>query len=229
MKLLIFKMFLFENSKKTINTNGLINYWPINDGNIRDYIGNSDMTSVGTTQNVQDRLGNTNCAVYCSDGYYQIPGGYYVTGPYTFIAWVNVHNFTLSYWPRIFDFSNSLDVATLDDEVTFGFFASTQQPAAELYSDSSLILSSVSSIAAEPLVWNHIAAVNDGATVKIYINGTMYANKAMNSPIPTMFRNYCYFCRDFSSPNNVNVAYLDDLKIYNRALNQQEINDDFMI
>ena len=72
--------------------------------------------------------------------------------------------------------------------------------------------------------WSHLAATYNGATLSIYVNGALAASQAMTGPINTA-----------TSPlrfggNNVWGEYftgrLDEVRVYNRALSEAEIQTD---
>jgi hypothetical protein len=68
--------------------------------------------------------------------------------------------------------------------------------------------------------WNHIAMVYNGASMNLYLNGTLVANKAYTSGLS-------------ASSSNVVIGYagdlyhglIDEIRIYNKSLSQSEIQN----
>jgi hydrogenase maturation factor HypE len=72
--------------------------------------------------------------------------------------------------------------------------------------------------------WTHLAATYDGATLRLYINGVQVASRGQTGPIVTS-----------SSPLRIGgnsvwgeffKGYLDEVRVYNRALTTSEIQGD---
>jgi hypothetical protein len=74
-------------------------------------------------------------------------------------------------------------------------------------------------------VWTHLATTYDGATLRLYVNGTQVGQKAVSGPILTstgalrIGGNTVYGGEHFS-------GLIDEVRIYNRALTAAEIQDD---
>jgi hypothetical protein len=73
-------------------------------------------------------------------------------------------------------------------------------------------------------VWTHVALTFDGATIRLYINGTQVATKARagavhTSPNPLWFGGNQPFGEHFN-------GLIDEARVYNRALTQGEIQTD---
>jgi hypothetical protein len=85
--------------------------------------------------------------------------------------------------------------------------------------NTSVLLSST------PLVtnqWQHVATVLNSTSILIYINGLVQGQANVNVRPDWVMRNNCYIgASNFGTPNAISV--LDDLKIYQRALSQAEI------
>ena len=78
--------------------------------------------------------------------------------------------------------------------------------------------------------WTHIAAVSDGKTMKIFINGVQDANTAQapprihDSPYPLYIGRWQWSPTDWDCPFK---GVIDELRIWNRALSPEEINASF--
>jgi hypothetical protein len=73
-------------------------------------------------------------------------------------------------------------------------------------------------------VWTHLAATYDGATLRLYVNGTLAASRAQSGPMATTTSSLRI------GGNGVWGEYfqwrIDEVRIYNRALSQAEIQSD---
>jgi hypothetical protein len=98
--------------KPPIVTNGLINYWPIFNGNALDYIGQAHVSSLINASFVSDRFGNPKAALYLNNGYAAVPPGVYFNSTFTITAWVYPldRNF---HFQRIIEFGNGDFVNTV--------------------------------------------------------------------------------------------------------------------
>jgi len=80
-------------------------------------------------------------------------------------------------------------------------------------------------------MWTHLAMTYDGTNVKLYVNGQFDSSYAQSGPIETTSNWLAIGCKptaSFGGPGT--YAYfngmIDEVKIYNRALSQQEIQTD---
>lgn len=192
--------------------NGLTNYWPLN-YDMKDLIGSGDL-QVGLNGYMStDRFGNVNSAVYANNGYFYAPPGVYFEGDFTVIAWVKVVSFVG--WARLMDFypDNVVFVVSTAGSM-FPSFQIFKSPKYSLESNRSLNFND----------WSHLSATLQNTTLSIYVNGSLVA-LGFNSSIPAnQIRTNCYFGRSAYYPGDSDAdACFDDIKIYNRALTQQEI------
>src|SRR5258705_7733629 len=72
--------------------------------------------------------------------------------------------------------------------------------------------------------WTHLAATFDGATVRLYVNGVQVASQAQTAPLATT-TGTLQIGGD-SYPNEFFAGAIDEVRIYNRALTQAEIQSD---
>src|SRR5262249_37489705 len=72
--------------------------------------------------------------------------------------------------------------------------------------------------------WAHLAATYDGATTRIYVNGTLVTNKAQTGTITTS-TNPLQIGGD-SLYGGYFAGRIDEVRIYNRALSVAEIQSD---
>lgn len=151
---------------------------------------------------VEDRFGNPNSAI--SYGYYQIPPGVYIKGDFTISFWIRNSN---DYAKTIFKFENN----TYDTILIFsnGFATNWYGVYGDIYSTD----------------WKLVVATLSGRTGSLYINGLLKIQKnemyiPLNVKRITNIGNIGEAV--YQQQNNLN-SYLDDLRIYDRALSQSEI------
>ena len=162
-------------------------------------------------------------------------GGEYVQLPpfdaiwangFTVCAWVRFDN--LSYYERIIDFGNgSGDTGGLP--IWFGREGASNNLTLESWISSNAgINRSVGRLVAPNAITNgsieYYCATISGDTMRIYVNGVLKAQKKghpiLNVPRSKNFigrSNWCYADPDFK-------GFMDEVRIYNRALSESEIN-----
>jgi pimeloyl-ACP methyl ester carboxylesterase len=214
-------VFLCQNLFSQVDLNyGLVAYYPFN-GNANDESGNGNH---GTTYNVElttDRFGNPNSA-------YKFAGNqnsYIDLGIPNILKFQYNDEFTASVWakfevgglynPRIICCANGIDILTgsfgsntgPERIISGGFLTNGFVSSSDLYSSG---------------VWNHIVLLYSQQNLTLYVNGILVANKATT----TNTINYQYNYNLGRNSYNLSDHYkgdIDDIRIYNRALNQQEI------
>ena len=75
--------------------------------------------------------------------------------------------------------------------------------------------------------WQHIAATLDGSTITIYVNGNVNGTPLAETKKPEITTAKLEFGRAFSSASYDYSGYIDEIKIYNRALSAAEIQADY--
>jgi VCBS repeat-containing protein len=104
----------------------------------------------------------------------------------------------------------------------YGSSGGNGRPSAEIYTSASLDVRGTASLALN--TWTHLAATYDGATLRLYRNGTQVATRAISGAIATS-----------GSPLRIggNLVWgeyfdglIDEIRIYNRVLTATEIQTD---
>ena len=202
-----------------IPTNGLIGYWPFS-GNANDASGNNNNGTVNGATLTTDRFGNTNSA-YTFRNTDSINCG---TSSSLFLTKSNV--LSISYWTKssvsAFPYISKYqeNVATNSN-----FFVGAS---ATGISNSIRITGDGQNSSDFPVLstqWNHICVVYKGNidSAFVYINGIFVAEKYVK--YATQISNKALvFGRKLSNAYPNPNGQLDDIRIYNRALTQQEIN-----
>ena len=196
--------------------NGLVGYFPFC-GNANDISGNSNNGTVYGAKLTTDRFGNVNSA-FSFDGI-----GNYIEIPYS--ALYSNSNMTISYWKKsgfwrqdtdlMYGNSSTYSWQTgwngLDNNIGMQFRCSGTNA-------GSLSNSKFNTL------WNNITFVIIDKQYSIYVNGNLVSNSNINSRIScnnTSFK--LYIGNDIFSSSEFYKYDIDDLIIYNRALNISEI------
>jgi hypothetical protein len=213
-----------QNVPSYVPTNGLVGWWPFN-GNANDESGNGNNGSVNGATLTNDRFGNSNKA-YSFDGI-----SAYIKVPYN--STLNSSSITVSGWFFLNNLSNNIqglvsrwnqannpcyNFSTSIDLVSKFTGACTQYPGTVLFSNS------VS--AGTWIQFSYVHDSNIGGS--IYINGSLSNSNNINGAICSSVNDLIFGAQN-NMTNNSFYRYLngslDDIGIWNRALNQQEITD----
>jgi hypothetical protein len=218
-----------------VNLNkGLVAYYPFN-GNSKDASGNNNNPSDTKVNYVADRAGNANaaCSFNGKNNYIRIPNDATLNFQHGFSmsAWVKVNGFYdgKCHGNRIImkGYSDYLDgnyLLTFDDNYgSNGNNCSNDEPDKERQSFYAAGATPVAKYFIVPGKWYLLTYIYDGTTASLYVDCTLRAKG--------MLRNY-----DFSNDhdlfigkmNNQQYPYwfngvLDEVRIYNRALNKNEL------
>ena len=201
-----------ENS--VVPTGGLVAYYPFN-GNANDESGNGNNGIVnGGVSLTTDRKGNPNSAYYF-DGI----NGYIDCGNADMLKFYN--EMTISVWVKLEDGGTITPRIISFEEPGYNIVCNTTNKRyfgvrfVNTYFDSEAIY--------ESDTWYHIIMIHKDNSLKLYVNGNM-VNSSEQSP--TTFSNYV---------NNFNIGrkscwnydqfkgIIDDIRLYNRALSDSEI------
>ena len=210
--------------KKFDRKYGLINYWTFN-GNVNDSIGNAHLYGGVNATLTSNRFGQSNSALSLSNGYYKVPPGVYFSGEeLTIMAWVKVNNHKIN--SRLIDFGNGAAieciVVTLSTN-TNGKPYFFLQLGNNYFNDFSTIELSL-------YQWQHLALVYSFPYYSIYIDGievTPPGSKTTYSSfnLTNVLRSSNFIGRSnwISYGDQDADADYDDLKIFDRAFAQKEI------
>ena len=72
--------------------------------------------------------------------------------------------------------------------------------------------------------WTHLAATFDGATVRLYVNGVQVASQAQTTPLTPTTGTLQIGADSYTGENF--TGRIDEVRVYNRALSQAEIQTD---
>ena len=195
---------------------GLQNYWTF-DYHTNDTIGAANLGNGASASFVTDGWGNINSAVYLNSSYYSAPPGIYFRGDHTIAAWTKV--IAISAWARIIDFG----IGTYDNILLSISQATSGNPVSSIYNSTRMNQYALSNLTLQINKWTHLAHTFSNKTCKIYFNGTLTGTAACNAP-RSVTRSNCYIGKSNWPGDGLLNAHIDELRIYNRALNLTEIN-----
>jgi hypothetical protein len=222
----------FNNAPKTIVNNGLVGYWTMDGkdttwtsasaGTTRDVSGNGNTLTLsnmlrnssviqgktgqaftynGSNQMLSEAVGATNPELD-------------ITGDVTISAWINPNGNPLLDYKTIVR-------AGLGADTKYGILYDTSKKIDFLWYDG--VWKTVSSSHTVPLnTWTHVITVRSGSTVTFYINGTNDGSAAVTAP--TVSAVTLGIGRSGASNQDFSGG-IDDVRIYNRALNASEARD----
>jgi Concanavalin A-like lectin/glucanases superfamily/Thrombospondin type 3 repeat len=217
---------------------GLVAYYPFN-GDANDYSGfNNHPISVGATL-TDDRFGTPNSA-------YSFAGGQsnYIRVPNS--SSINVNKFTLSAWVSLHDLETSTTILDKRNGQWWRNFALNYYCASDvqlpdppldhlavIIGNGDFAPTSFSNAAYAPVklvldTFFHLAATYDQTTLCLYLNGSLIGTKLIT--MPNIIGNgdlYIGAHGDAPSYPGRLDGVLDEVRIYNRALTQEEIRQLF--
>ncbi len=203
-------------------TSGLVAYYPFN-GNANDESGNGNNGTVNGATLVSDRYGNLNSA-YQFDGissYISVPNSssLQISGQITMSVWMKT-SYTSNYSGVIFKAEPV--------EPRHGYFLNVENNYANseiIYTNGSLLGAVTSTHILTDDLWHHVAVTYDGNFIKIYFDGNLdnqinYTSgmQINNEPLLIGWDQNTYI-----NPNRRFTGIIDDIRIYNRALSNEEI------
>lgn len=210
-----------------VPTNGLVGYWPFN-GNANDESGNGNNGTVNGATLTTDRFGVANKA-YDFDGvndFIEIlhNSSLNFNSAYTLLGWYN-----LELIPTISEFALITKERNLN--LTGIGINITNQSICDIFINNSVANNYCFNTPHTSGTWANIIMVHDGQMRKFYLNGVLvYSESFNNSPLASNLS--LFIGKEFTSPNGGSVGtnrffngILDDIGIWNRALNDCEIQD----
>ena len=220
----------------------MINWWAWNSNLVVDSVTGLSNTAInGGGSLVSDRKGRANSALYLAStqgnvntGYYQLPSATYFSGTtgYSITVWVNPQSYIAS-WARIIDCasstarSNNNNVLLTPSSAASGVptLAITNSAGADVYTQGTVISLGT---------WYHLAASVVGSTgttttAYFYQNNVLTQTNTGVPVTPTVTRSSSFIgyspwiILEGTTGDQLLSAYLDDLRIFNRALTTTEL------
>jgi len=197
---------------------GLVGYWPFN-GNANDMSTGGHNGMVYGATLTTDRFGQSNAA-YNFNG---IDNYIYVTNS----CLINGDKFTLSVWAKGYGQANG-NLITTGNQLCYMIGYAHNDSIRYAISTSTLGFSNfIYTKLLSPGKWCNYILTYDGSFLKLFINGTLVKTTSENGIIWTQQPSYLSFGGYLVNGSPCNSFYsgdIDDILIYNRVLNQNEIN-----
>ena len=218
---LVLPTFLFAQ----IPTDGLVGYWPFN-GNANEESGNLEHGIVNNVTLTENRFGEQECAYYFngSDSYIDLGNN------------ISFKNFTLSIWFKAdtFPTESPSDYHTIISSISNNhpdFRGMTmqirkEQDIAIAMGDGNSWNDQISSTKIDLNVWNHITYLYDSEkdTTKLFLNGNLEFVYHQTGFIEVDSQHVFIGARPNDQPVYHFDGIIDDVRIYNRVLNNNEIS-----
>lgn len=211
-------------------TQGLVAYYPFN-GNANDESGNGNNGILNGPTLTNDRYNNLNSAYSFNNNHIQIPtefGFTSVSGDISASLWFN-SSFNINPQQYFLDtrFGNSL-------RITLSKFNTIDFQLESVFGGGILRGPSTTNYLNK---WVNMIGILKEGSLYLYLNGSLVGNSKLTTPLPVPLiatPGTCGICVNneiFRSiggtnnlyPNQFTIGFLDDIRIYNRALTQEEI------
>jgi hypothetical protein len=226
-----------QNAPSYVPTNGLVGWWPFN-GNANDESGNGNNGTVNGATLTADRFGNANKA-YSFDGVDDLirishQNQLNLMGDFTASIWFYISSIPTTNNNHMFLTKRDDNGTCCSPNVPFGFFITYQVSLAPLnfkmpvcaFANSGSYNFSASDSIISINTWSHLVFTYSLDTLKMFLNNTLI--NIEHFPNPSRAANTSDLL--IGSVNRELGAewmngILDDIAIWNRALNPQEITD----
>jgi hypothetical protein len=199
---------------------GLINEWTLNN-TLEDSVQCNDLTIYSGASFIME---STNPPLYSgyvpSTGYFQAPNDVYFSGDLTITAYVLVKS--IRKWSRVLDFANP---GPVDDVQLDLSNLNTGYPVFGVSSGSQIINLNPASQSINLNVWTHLAAVLNGTSAYLYLNGTLGVQTTQYVP-KNIVRTQNYIRKSNYANDELANAKFRNVRIYNRALTLAQIFND---
>ena len=187
--------------------------------NLIDQIGGKNLFGGTKYSFCKDRFESPESAICFQNGYLQIPEGVYFAGDFTICAWVKLNK--ARHFARIIEFGNG----AYADNVELSVYSSSNYIHMKTWFKTNTKGFLVSGTPLELNRWTHIASVLNGGKAKIYFNGVQVAEGSQYLPRNVSRNINSIGIGNFPGDESAD-AYYDEIKIFNRALDEYEINDE---
>lgn len=217
---LIFSGLVGLSANAQVPTNGIVAYYPFN-GNANDASGFGNNGTVNGAMLTTDRFLNNNSAYNFngSSNFIQVPNSTYLqnTTEITISAWINITNWynqgKNSYAPIVCK-SNTTQMnyqlnCRNDNKLEFSFLNNNWTAN---YSDGFVNNK-----------WYYVAISIKNGTPTAYVNGLIYSSTLVSNTLLQNVQTDLYIGYDPIGLNEFLNGKLDDIRIYNRALNSSEV------
>ena len=220
--ILVFMLICCLNLMADLNE-GLVAHYPFN-GNANDESGNGNDGTVNGATLTTDRFGNENSA-YNFDGVNDYVD---ISSPYTDFT---SNQITVSWWINYdsFQVGSGIGQATMNNNnwtTTVWLFHGNSSSDYSFYISNGNIGVETSSTELEPNEWINLVGLYDSNSIKMFVNGNIITSINHNSQMVNNPNSVIHFGKDVRySSNRWFNGIIDDVRIYNRALSEEEIQE----
>ena len=213
---LVFSFYVFSTlSEAQFVEDGLISYWSFDAADIdgdtaKDIFGDHDGTIFGDPEVVEGQVGEA-LEFDGTGDYVEIPE----TGD-----WSEYNEFTIDLWMNTYNLSGNHELATKDDgwyleqrNRTLFFVVHGAAPALEPANTL------------ESETWYHVVGTQDGDELKLYLNGEEIGSRA-HADVPAANLDFYIGVHGHDNSLLFNGA-IDEVRFYSRALNENEVMQNF--
>jgi Tfp pilus assembly protein PilV len=204
---------LYLSEKPITNiSNDLVGYYPF-DANANDISGYSNHGTPNGAVPTTDRFGNANRA-------YAFDGNDFITVPNSPILQSIDSSITISGWAISTSKDHAIMCKSGNDLSAHFRLQSIGGGTISFITNNNYVNYAHNFI---PNVWYHFAAVSNGKTYKLYLNGSQVYSSASQGSYPLNKTNSLEFGRDLHNIIEYHTGKLDELRIYKRALSDMEV------
>jgi hypothetical protein len=197
-----------------VPTPNLIAYWDFNEGNgtiAKDIINKNDINLINNPTWINGKIGNALLFDGINDYAIKTQSPIVFGQQFTWIGYVNSNSDT-SLWRDLFRIDGSFAI-----QLTKGTGALNFEITGLRDIKSPIILTSG--------VWTHLAIVRDGPIIKFYKDGSYIYSESTTFPI--VQGTGTTYISDVPNVQQWFKGSMDEIKVYNRALSNIEINEDY--
>ncbi|MCF8425704.1 MAG: gliding motility-associated C-terminal domain-containing protein [Bacteroidia bacterium] len=200
---------------------GLVACYPFN-GNANDESGNSNHGTVFGATLTNDRFSSPNKA-------YHFNGSSYIKANNSTSLSSATNALTISYWGKIsgWVYQNGVDYASTisksNSTADCSFRYSIRPDGASIINNGKIWTIVPGGLNNSMNVWDYYTITNNGNLIKIYKNGVLLGSQTSYSAFPFNNTNDLQIGRDFPGILDYFNGDLDDIRIYNRALSDLEV------
>ena len=216
------------NTYAQVPTNGLVGYWPFN-GNANDYSGRGNNGTLYGATAATDRFGNAGMA-YSFNGinnYIEVLDNISLRpANITISSWVNVSSGTTI--KEVMEKVHWADATNEEYAITLSVNGSSNYPSSGIKSNSSCSSGGWVTCYANAATmlnntWYNVVMTYDGAFMKLYLNCVLVGTQTGTEGIDNCPGGDLEIGRSWASAPYYFNGLLDDIRIYNRALDATEI------
>lgn len=202
----------------------LIHYWSFN-SHVQDLIGGAHFFKGFQVGLTKDRFNRPFSALNFNTGFYQIPSiNYFPNSQFTITSWVYLRQYNS--WSRLFEFCTDYQL----ESIGYSFWSTNNQQNSTLFLyDSQKTSTFLTGLQIQLNTWTHIAITYGNNDFMVYHNSNI-VNKftTAGSPIINKAKLYNYIGKSCNSANPNLDGILDEFKIFDKSLNQQEIKHEMI-